>query len=163
MKKLLTLALVGAMFTACSITAFAVDYPGGTQDTEITTSVAPAFTVTIPADTTVPFNSLNTDFGSVTLESARLAPNKAVAVDVSSDFTLKNNTDNQEIIPYTVTTFADGTTDVMEIKGNTLYFDEAGDSYDLTINIRQVAWDAAAAGDYSDTVTFNISYVDADE
>lgn len=163
MKKLLTLALVGAMLTATGITAFAVDYPGGTQNTEITTSVAPAFTVTIPADTTVPFNSLNTDFGSVTLESARLAPNKVVAVDVSSDYTLKNSTDNQEIIPYTVTTFADGTTDVMEVKGNTLYFDEAGDSYDLTINIRQVAWDAAAAGDYSDTVTFNIAYVDAAE
>lgn len=161
MKKLLTLALVAAMMTATGITAFAVEYPGGTQDTEITTTVAPTFTVTIPADTAVPFNSLNTDFGSVTLESARLAPNKVVAVDVSSDYTLKNSTDNQEIIPYTVTTFADGTTDVMEVKGNTLYFDEAGDSYDLTIKIRQVAWDAAAAGDYSDTVTFNIAYVDA--
>ena len=85
MKKILTLALVGAMLTATGITAFAVDYPGGTQDTEITTNIAPTFTVTIPADTTVPFNALSTEFGSVTLESARLAPNKAVQVTVIAE------------------------------------------------------------------------------
>ena len=37
----------------------------------------------------------------------------------------------------------------------------AGEKVDLTIDITQAAWDAAAAGDYSDTVTFNIAYVDA--
>ena len=93
MKKILTLALVGTMLTASGITAFAVDYPGGTQDTEITTSVAPTFTVTIPADTAVPFNALSTEFGSVTLESARLAPNKAVQVTVTSDYSLNNSVD----------------------------------------------------------------------
>ena len=40
-------------------------------------------------------------------------------------------------------------------------FLNAGEKVDLTINITQADWDAAAAGDYSDTVTFNISYVDA--
>ena len=150
MKKILTLALVGTMLTASGITAFAVDYPGGTQDTEITTSVAPAFTVTIPADTTVAFNALSTDFGS-------LAPNKAVQVTITYDNDLNNSGDTTAVIPYVLK-------DNSEITVNADYavtFFRAGEKVDLTINITQADWDAAAAGDYSDTVTFNIAYVDA--
>ena len=156
MKKILTLAIVAAMLTATGITAFAVDYPGGTQDTEITTSVAPTFTVTIPADTAVPFNALSTNFGSVTLESARLAPNKAVQVTVTSDYNLNNSVDNTAVIPYSLKAGND-TLDA----DYAATFTTAGEKVDLTIDITQAAWDAAAAGDYSDTVTFNISYVDA--
>ena len=158
MKKLLTLALVGAMLTATGITAFAVDYPGGSQGTEVTTSVAPTFTVSIPADTTVEFNALSTDFGSVALDSARLAPNKAVQVTVTSDFDLNNSVDNEAVIPYSLKT-ADETVDA----DYAATFTTAGEKVDLTINITQADWDAAAAGDYSDTVTFNIAYVDAAE
>jgi len=156
MKKLLTLALVGAMLTATGITAFAVDYPGGTQDTEITTSVEPTFTVTVPADTTVPFNALSTEFGSVELESARIAPNKAVQVTVTSDYNLNNSVDNTAVIPYSLKAGND-TLDA----DYAATFTTAGEKVDLTIDITQAAWDAAAAGDYSDTVTFNIAYVDA--
>ena len=157
MKKLLTLALVGAMLTATGITAFAVDYPGGTQDTEITTSIAPTFTVTIPADTAVPFNALSTEFGSVKLESARLAPNKAVQVTVTSDYNLNNSIDDTVVIPYSLNT-AEEAVDA----DYAATFTTAGEKVDLTINITQADWDAAAAGDYGDTVTFNIAYVDAD-
>ena len=157
MKKLLTLALVGAMLTATGITAFAVDYPGGSQGTEVTTSVAPTFTVSIPADTTVEFNELSTDFGSVTLDSARLAPNKAVQVTVTSDFDLNNSVDNEAVIPYSLKTADETAVDADYAAA----FTTAGEKVDLTINITQAAWDAAAAGDYSDTVTFNIAYVDA--
>ena len=157
MKKLLTLALVGAMLTATGITAFAVDYPGGTQNTEITTSVEPTFTVTVPADTTVPFNALSTEFGSVELESARLAPDKAVQVTVTSDYNLNNSVDNTAVIPYSLKAGND-TLDA----DYAATFTTAGEKVDLTIDITQAAWDAAAAGDYSDTVTFNIAYVDAE-
>ena len=158
MKKLLTIALVGAMLTATGITAFAVDYPGGTQNTEITTSVEPTFTVTVPADTTVPFNALSTEFGSVELESARLAPNKAVQVTVTSDYNLNNSIDDTVVIPYSLNT-AEEAVDA----DYAATFTTAGEKVDLTINITQTDWDAAAAGDYGDTVTFNISYVDAAE
>ena len=157
MKKILTLALVGAMLTATGITAFAVDYPGGTQNTEITTSVEPTFTVTVPADTTVPFNALSTEFGSVELESARLAPDKAVQVTVTSDYNLNNSVDNTAVIPYSLKAGND-TLDA----DYAATFTTAGEKVDLTIDITQAAWDAAAAGDYSDTVTFNIAYVDAE-
>ena len=142
------------MLTSCSITAFAVDYTGGSQDTEITTYVAPNFTVSIPADTTVEFNALSTDFGSVELESARLEPNKAVQVTVTSDFDLNNSVDSEAVIPYS-----------LKAGNDTVYADYAatftvtGEKVDLTISITQGNWDAAAAGDYSDTVIFNIAYV----
>ena len=158
MKKLLTLALVGAMLTATGITAFAVDYPGGTQNTEITTSVEPTFTVTVPADTTVPFNALSTEFGSVELESARLAPNKAVQVTVTSDYNLNNSIDDTVVIPYSLK----AGNDTVDADFAAMFLN-AGEKVDLTIDITQAAWDAAAAGDYSDTVTFNIAYVDAEQ
>lgn len=157
MKRILTLAIVAAMLTATGITAFAVDYPGGTQNTEITTSVEPTFTVTVPADTTVPFNALSTEFGSVELESATLAPDKAVQVTVTSDYNLNNSIDDTVVIPYSLNT-AEEAVDA----DYAATFTTAGEKVDLTIDIAQADWDAAAAGDYSDTVTFNIAYVDAD-
>ena len=154
-KKLIMVVLVGALMTATGITATAVDYPGGSQATEITTAVAPAFTVTIPADTTVAFNALETDFGAVTLESARLAPNKAVKVTLDASGLLKNADDSTKTIPYTIKK-TDGTV------CNSVQYRTAGETTALKIGIEQAAWDAAFAGDYSDTVNFNISYVDAE-
>ena len=162
MKKIITLALAGAMLTATGITAFAVDFPGGSQDTEIKTTVDPTFTVSIPADTTVAFNALTTDFGSVTLDSARLAPKKAVQVTINSDGDLNNSVDNTAVIPYSLT----ATDDTAEKEVGAEYsatFKNAGEKFDLKINIAQADWDAAAAGDYSDIVNFTIAYVDAAE
>ena len=154
-KKLITLVLAGALMTAAGIPVTAVDYPGGSQSTEITAAVAPAFTVTIPADTTVAFNAPETDFGSVTLESARLAPNKAVKVTIVASGMLKNAEDSTKTIPYTIQK-TDGTV------CNAVQYRTAGETTALKIGIEQAAWDAAFAGDYSDTVNFNISYVDAE-
>ena len=64
--------------------------------------------------------------------------------------------DNTAVIPYSLKT-ADETVDA----DYAVTFTTAGEKVDLTIDITQAAWDAAAAGDYSDTVTFNIAYVDA--
>lgn len=161
MEKIITLGLVGAILTACSTTAFAAQYPGRTQNTEITTTVAPTFTVSIPADTTVQFNALSNDFGAVTLDTARLEPNKMVKVTVSSDFELNNSLDDSAVIPYTLTEEV-GTAVAQIINGTSMNFTAVGESRKLSIHITQNDWDAAAAGDYSDTVTFNIAYVDAD-
>ena len=62
--------------------------------------------------------------------------------------------DNTAVIPYSLKT-ADETVDA----DYAVTFTTAGEKVDLTINITQADWDAAA--DYSDTVTFNIAYVDA--
>ena len=96
--------------------------------------------MTIPADTTVAFNALSTDFGSVELTQARLNPGKQVVVTVDTDGELNNAADDKKVIPYTVTAqYA---------------------KFALSIEIGEEDWNKAYAGSYSDTVTFNVSYED---
>ncbi len=165
MKKMIAFLSAAAIVSAVSVTAFATDANEQSTNSRksnvtISTSVAPAYMVSIPANTTVAFNQTRTAFGTVMLESARIAPNKAVKVTITSDGELNNSADRTTVIPYSLTA----------VKGNTAeevrdgYFTtlkDIGEKIELTINISQRAWDSAAAGDYSDTVTFNIAYVEA--
>lgn len=156
MKKLLAALLSISILASVSVTAFAAEI---TQDSdpktaaaEITTSIAPTYTVTIPADVTVEFNAETTDFGEIKVTSAQIDPDKCIKVALTSDGELNNAVDETKVIPYTVTA------------GNTAFTSETylatGDSTELTINITQDDWNKAYAGDYSDTVTFEVSYTD---
>lgn len=164
--KRITAFLLSAVFAAAvSVTAVSAEPNEQTPEARksevtISTSVAPTYIVSIPANTNVAFNAAKTDFGAVTLDSARLAPDKAVRVTITSDFDLNNSTDNTAVIPYTLKA-AKGTAEETVGAGYAATLQNAGDKVDLTINITQADWDAAAAGNYSDTVTFNIAYVDA--
>ena len=159
---------------AMPITAFAAAEPTQineqsdpqSADVLITTEIAPTYIVTIPADTTVAFNDLTTDFGSVELTQARLDPGKQVVVSVDTDGELNNEADDTKIIPYTVTAqYATGEVGEeympFNVKDSDLTFDTAGQAFAMTIEISEDDWNAAYAGSYSDTVTFNVSYEDA--
>lgn len=144
------------ILTASAMSVNAVDYPGGTQTATIDVSIAPSFTVSIPADTTVAFNAVETDFGKITLESARLEPNTSIFVTLRTDYSLSNALDTKKQIPYSVTGNNGG--EWFDVRGFNLELANAGDSYDLKINITQEDWNAAFAGDYSDQVIFTVSY-----
>ena len=148
MKKLTALVLVIVLSLSLSVTAFAADDRG----TAITTSIDPTYTVTIPANTNVTFNTLSTSFGAVTLTAAQIDPGYAVKVELNASGTLKNQADNTKTIAYTVN---DANGDAFTVGTYTT----AGDKTDLTIDITQEAWNAAFAGQYSDTVTFTVSYI----
>lgn len=147
MKKLTALVLVIVLTLSLSVTAFAAD----TRDTTITTSIAPTYTVTIPANTNVTFNTLSTSFGSVKLTAAQIDPGYAVKVELTASGTLKNQADASKTIAYTIKD-ADGAF-------TSAQYTTAGQETPLTINITQAAWNAAFAGQYSDTVTFTVSYI----
>lgn len=132
----------------------------------ITTEIAPSYIVTIPADTTVKFHDLTTDFGKVELTKAQLDPGKVVKVTVNSDGELNNAADASKVIPYMVTAqYATGAEDEVyvpfNVKGSDLTFDTAGQAFAMEIQITEDDWNKAYAGSYSDTVTFNVSYEDA--
>ena len=151
MKKVFAVVLTVALLMSVSVTAFAANTTGG--DADITTSIAPTYTVTIPANTTVAFNATETDFGAIEVTASQIHPDKCIKVELTSDGKLENSIDATKVIPYTIkdsegTAFTSAT-----------YLTE-GDKTELSIHITADDWNAAYAGDYSDTVTFTVSYED---
>ncbi len=151
MKKLFALILTVAMLATMSVTAFAANTTGG--DADITTSIAPTYTVTIPADVNVAFNATETAFGTIEVTASQIHPDKCIKVALTSDGELNNAIDNTKVIPYAIkdsqgTAFTSAT-----------YLTE-GDKTELSIHITANDWNAAYAGEYSDTVTFTVSYED---
>ena len=163
MKKTIALLSAAAIVAGASVTVFAVEGDSRSPDARksevtISTSVDPANMVSIPANTNVVFHKTKTGFGSVTLNDARLAPDKAVRVTINSDGELNNSADSSSVIPYTLTAVKDDREERVE-NGYYATLKRTGESFELFINITQSQWDAAAAGDYSDVVNFTIAYV----
>ena len=149
MKKVFAIILTVCLLATLSITAFAENTTGG--DADITTSIAPTYTVTIPADVNVQFNATKTDFGTIEVTASQIHPNKCIKVTLDTDNKLENGIDNTKVIPYAI----------KDSSGNAFtsatYLTE-GDKTNLSIHITAEDWNAAYAGDYSDTVTFTVSY-----
>ena len=151
MKKLFAVILTVALLMSLSVTAFAANTTGGEAD--ITTSIAPTYTVTIPADVNVQFNATETAFGAIEVEASQIHPNKCIKVALTTDNELNNAIDNTKVIPYAI---KDSTGAAFT---SATYLTE-GDKTELSIHITADDWNAAYAGDYSDTVTFTVSYED---
>ena len=151
MKKLFAVILTFALLMSLSVTVFAANTTGG--DADITTSINPTYTVTIPANTTVAFNATETDFGAIEVTASQIHPDKCIKVALTSDGKLENSIDATKVIPYAIkdsegAAFTSAT-----------YLTE-GDKTELSIHITADDWNAAYAGEYSDTVTFTITYED---
>ena len=151
MKKIFALILTVCLLASMSVTAFAANTTGGKAD--ITTSIAPTYTVTIPADVNVQFNATETAFGTIEVTASQIHPDKCIKVALTTDNELNNAIDNTKVIPYAIkdsegAAFTSAT-----------YLTE-GDKTELSIHITANDWNAAYAGEYSDTVTFTVSYED---
>jgi len=151
MKKLFVLILTVCLLATMSTTAFAANTTGGKAD--ITTSIDPTYTVTIPADVNVAFNATETAFGTIEVTASQIHPDKCIKVALASDGKLENSIDATKVIPYAIkdsegAAFTSAT-----------YLTE-GDKTELSIHITANDWNAAYAGEYSDTVTFTITYED---
>ena len=162
MKKLIS-GLSALAIMAMPLTAYAANPITETTEQKgeavITTKINPAYIVTIPTDTAVTFNTENTDFGAVELTKAQLNPGKVVKVTRTTDNKLENKADETKTLAYTIFEGkAEAVTDTVFAEA---YYQTVGDKTDLTVNIKQDDWNKAYAGEYSDTVTFTISYEDA--
>ena len=151
MKKVFALILTICLLASMSVTAFAANTTGGEAD--ITTSIAPTYTVTIPANVNVQFNATETDFGAIEVTASQIHPNKCIKVALTTDNELNNAIDNTKVIPYAI---KDSTGAAFT---SATYLTE-GDKTELSIHITANDWNAAYAGEYSDTVTFTVSYED---
>ena len=151
MKKVFSVLLTVALLTSLSVTAFAANTTSGAAD--ITTSIAPTYTITIPADVNVQFNATETVFGAIEVAASQIHPDKCIKVALTTDGELNNAIDNNKVIPYAI---KDSTGAVFT---SSTYLTE-GDKTELYIHITADDWNAAYAGDYSDEVTFTVSYED---
>ena len=149
MKKLFALILTVAMLATMSVTAFAANTTGG--DADITTSIEPTYTVTIPANTNVNFNATETAFGAIEVTASQIHPDKQIRVTLTTDGELNNTIDTTKVIPYVIK-------DASGAAFTTATYLTEGDKTVLSIHITADDWNAAYAGDYTDTVTFTVSY-----
>ena len=151
-KKIVASVLAVCMLASTSlVTAFAANTTGG--DADITTSIDPTYTVTIPADVNVAFNATETAFGTIEVTASQIHPDKCIKVALATDKELNNAIDNTKVIPYAIKD-----SEGAEFTSAT-YLTE-GDKTELSIHITADDWNAAYAGDYSDIVTFTVSYED---
>ena len=149
MKKVFAVILTVALMATMSVTAFAEKTTGG--DADITTSIAPTYTVTIPADVNVQFNATETNFGAIEVTASQIHPDKCIKVALDSDGELNNAIDAAKVIPYAIKD------DAGNDFTSATYLTE-GDKTVLSIHITADDWNAAYAGEYADTVTFTVSY-----
>ena len=154
MKKLFAVILAVALLMSLSVPAFAANTTGG--DADITTSIAPSYTVTIPA--TVELNKVE-DNGAVTYENdytltaqagVRLFFGEYIAVSVLSDFTME--TEEFAWLDYVILD-AEG----YEVANNGVVAKFYTDKAQQTATIHIAANDPDYAGEYKDTVIFTIS------
>ena len=148
MKKLTSFALAFALCAASAVSALAANPTSGA--TTIKTNIQPTYTVEIPAQTSIAFNKLDTPLATkLGLSKAQLDPNHKVTVTATVN-ALKNDADNTKTIPFTL------------YEGNTVFtsadFTDTTKKVQLSVHIAQSAWDAAPAGNYTGSVTFNIAY-----
>ena len=148
MRKLTAMAL-SMMFILESIIPVGAEETQ-TRQTKISVSIDPVYTVTIPANTTIERGEQSVKLGSVSLDNARLEPDKNVNVSVSASGKLKNSKDESKTIAYKI---MDGNKEF-----STATYAESGNSTNLTLSIDKSEWDKAYAGSYSDTLVFTISY-----
>ena len=154
MKKLFAVILTVALLMSLSVTAFAANTTGG--DADITTSIDPTYTVTIPA--TVELQKVENN-GTVTYENdytltaeagVRLLNGEYIEVTVASDFTME--TEEYAWLKYVI---LDANGDEVANNGVVAEFETDKNAQSTTIHI--AADDPDYAGEYKDTVTFTVS------
>ncbi len=158
MKKILAVVLALVMLLAVSVPAFAANITtdGGRGEAVVKTSTqkengeeAAGFTVSIPAENVIPWDSLSKDF-TYTVTS-QLAPAKAVRVDVADadDGLVMTDTTGLTLAYWLQNTSAVMDGPVVNAQNCT-----------FTVCVSQDNWDAAAVTEYSDTLLFTASIVD---
>lgn len=150
MKKIFSI-LISVIFimTVVSVPVSAAD---DNRNVTVSTEIAPAYIVTIPMNTRIYFNVEDTDFGTIELSKAQLEPQKCVRVTLLTDNLLENKSDAEKVLPFAV---FDGEQEFHSAK-----YTAVGDKTSLTIHIDRDDWNRAYAGEYEDTVTFQIEYTD---
>lgn len=147
MKKILSVGMAALMLVLCTVTAFAEEMKISTSaDQEI-------YEIVYPADTKIPWEAQSQELGAVTATKMLISPEKTVVITVTSEneFKMINSTDAANTIAYTLS----GTDAIAFLPG------DYGKSFPVSANVAESEWRQAAAGEFSDILTFTAECVDA--
>ena len=86
------------------------------------------------------------------MDAAQLEPDKCIKVALTTDGELNNTKDKSKIISYVIQSEDGAFTSATYLA--------AGEQTALSIHITKDDWNKAYAGTYTDTVTFEVSYID---
>lgn len=160
MKKFLSIILALAMVACMSVTAFAweeqtlpnADVHGGTQ-TVTTSKAAPGYTLTIPADTSIPWGTTTAycigKFVVTADDDFDFNKNKIVVAVGKSVFT-SSTPGVTTTIPYDLCIFED-----MDLSTGLYFGFTRGGECPLYMQVKESAWEAADPGEYSTTITYS--------
>ena len=98
-------------------------------------------------------------YGNIVVEQAQIEDGKCIQVSLLSDLNLKNSNNSKAVIPYQILAQDEAGSRPF----TSAQYTKAGEETLLTIAMKKEDWKKAAAGEYADTVTFTISYVDKSE
>ena len=154
MKKLFALLLAITMMATLSVTAFAADYDTtGDKGMDVTYSVEPGYTVTIPTDVTIDGNSTTISAEDVVVEKGRY-----VSVTLAADNNFTVTSGEGATLTYTVTKGGQPVAAGDEILAVNPADGKTGTAtiiFDIDESTIQYA------GTYTGTATFTISVKDA--
>lgn len=158
MKKIIAFTL--ALGLLCSTTALADTYTNGSNDpsTVLSTTLDETYTLVIPSTLNIPFNSISTNL-PIEVTALRLLPVgtventvRALHVKVNQpNLKLVNEADNSSKIDYNLGG-GEGT------PARTHYF-TGTETKNFNVTISQSEWDNAAAGTYTETITFTTGII----
>lgn len=178
MKKSIKQRLVSGLLCTAVLLCIAVMLPGGTltaraaeQDQQLTTEQKEGATqlsarkdasyiVVIPRQAQIAFDNTSTSIGSLVYEEGNLEPDSYVTVTLSNQTSLAHTIKDSYTIPFMICG-EDKTTAFTSV-----IYDEStktGTKTPLTAEITQADWEAAKAGSYQATLTFQISYMNPHE
>ena len=151
MKKLFALILTVAMLATMSVTAFAANTTGGSM--EVTYSVAPAYTVTIPETVTIGANGTS---ATVSAEDVVVNKGQYVSVTLAADNNFTVKTTEGATLTYTVTANGEAVAAGDEILAVNPASADNG-STEITFAIND---EIQYAGTYTGSATFTIAVKD---
>lgn len=153
-KKILCLCLLTVLCSVCTVTAFAENTTGGS--TTISTEVKPAYTVTIPENLEIPYNSTEAKALTLTASDVSLEGGKSVVITAAGSgangaFSMANGS---KTLAYELSKTASPWSAVAK-DSEVTSFTENGSK---TIYAKVPDWSSTAAGRYSGTIIFTVSY-----
>lgn len=160
MKKILSIALAVVMLFAVCVPAFAANpitdktEQSGTTIVKTSTKTETGedgrrYSVTIPANTTIPWGKASVDMAYVV--EAHLAYGEQLNVTVAGNNKMALTEDASVTLPYTLNGTLDYTSDTPVVNPAV--------SNLLTLSITADDWANAIVGEYSDTLTFTAAIV----